>query len=100
MVDGGWQHLGLGVKCKVDEIRRPCCVSVTILLTLTLCFYPLPLHAPDFKTGLTIAIEGQPNKIVEFQHVKQARGAASTKTKCKNMITGATLERTIQAKER
>ncbi|GMI31735.1 hypothetical protein TrCOL_g8319 [Triparma columacea] len=53
----------------------------------------------DFKTGLTIAIDGQPNKIIEFQHVKQARGAASTKTKFKNMITGATLQKTVQAAE-
>jgi len=31
--------------------------------------------------------------------VKQARGAASTKTKFKNMVTGATLQRTVQASE-
>ncbi|GMH61772.1 hypothetical protein TL16_g03333 [Triparma laevis f. inornata] len=53
----------------------------------------------DFKTGLTIQIDGQPTKIVEFQHVKQARGAASTKTKFKNLITGNTLQKTVQASE-
>ncbi|GMH81848.1 hypothetical protein TrVE_jg1683 [Triparma verrucosa] len=53
----------------------------------------------DFKTGLTIQIDGQPTKIIEFQHVKQARGAASTKTKFKNLLTGATLQKTVQASE-
>ncbi len=53
----------------------------------------------DFKTGLTIQVDGEPIKIIEFQHVKQARGAASTKTKFKNLITGATLQRTVQAAE-
>ena len=31
--------------------------------------------------------------------MKQARGAASTKTKFKNLVTGATLQRTVQASE-
>ena len=37
--------------------------------------------------------------MLEFQHVKQARGAASTKAKFKNLISGTTLQRTVQASE-
>ena len=30
----------------------------------------------DFKTGVTIELEGQPYQVVDFQHVKPGKGAA------------------------
>ncbi|GMI60708.1 hypothetical protein ScalyP_jg6352 [Parmales sp. scaly parma] len=53
----------------------------------------------DFKTGLTVNLDGVPTKIVDFSHSKTARASASTKTKFKNLLTGTTLERTVKASE-
>ncbi len=51
--------------------------------------------AGDFKNGTTFEMEGQVYQIVEFQHVKPGKGAAFVRTKLKNVITGATVERTF-----
>lgn len=37
----------------------------------------------DFKTGVTIELEGQPYQVVEFQHVKPGKGAAFVRAKLK-----------------
>ncbi len=54
----------------------------------------------DFKTGLTIEIEGDVYQIVEFQHVKPGKGAAFVRAKIRNMRTGAVVERTFNAGEK
>lgn len=51
--------------------------------------------AGDFKNGLTFEMDGQVYQVVEFQHVKPGKGAAFVRTKLKNIITGATVERTF-----
>lgn len=51
--------------------------------------------AGDFKNGLTFEMDGQIFQVVEFQHVKPGKGAAFVRTKLKNIITGATIERTF-----
>jgi translation elongation factor P/translation initiation factor 5A len=51
----------------------------------------------DFKTGLTIEIDGAPVKVVEFLHVKPGKGAAFVRSKLKNLITGNTVEKTFRA---
>ena len=52
--------------------------------------------AGDFKNGLTFD-DGQGNvlQVVEFQHVKPGKGAAFVRTKLKNVITGAVIEKTF-----
>lgn len=62
------------------------------------CFH-LPATTSDFKNGLTIEIDGVPNKIMEFLHVKPGKGSAFVRTKIKNMIAGTTQERTFRAGE-
>ncbi|HHY12476.1 MAG TPA: elongation factor P [Firmicutes bacterium] len=54
----------------------------------------------DFRTGVTIEIDGQPWVVVDFQHVKPGKGSAFVRTKIKNVITGAVLEKTFNAGER
>lgn len=54
----------------------------------------------DFRTGVTIEIDGQPWIVVDFQHVKPGKGAAFVRAKIKNVITGAVLERTFNAGEK
>ena len=51
------------------------------------------ISAGDFKNGITLEIDGNVCQIVEFQHVKPGKGAAFVRTKYKNIITGAVLEK-------
>ena len=51
--------------------------------------------AGDFKNGLTFDMDGNVMQVVEFQHVKPGKGAAFVRTKLKNVITGAVIERTF-----
>lgn len=58
------------------------------------------ISTSDFKTGLTIEIEGDVYTIVEFQHVKPGKGAAFVRTKLKNLKTGGVTERKFNASEK
>ena len=51
--------------------------------------------AGDFKNGITFDMDGSVFQVVEFQHVKPGKGAAFVRTKIKNVITGAVIERTF-----
>lgn len=53
------------------------------------------LSAGDFRNGLTFDMDGNVMSIVEFQHVKPGKGAAFVRTKLKNVITGAVIEKTF-----
>jgi elongation factor P len=54
----------------------------------------------DFKTGLTIELEGVAYQVVEFQHVKPGKGAAFVRAKVKNLKTGGTVEKTFRGGEK
>ncbi|MDD3839207.1 MAG: elongation factor P [Clostridia bacterium] len=58
------------------------------------------ISAGDFRKGLTIEIDGDVYSIVDFQHVKPGKGAAFVRTKIKNEITGAILEKTFTPTEK
>lgn len=58
------------------------------------------ISSTDFRTGLTIEIDGAVWQIVEFQHVKPGKGAAFVRTKMKNVVTGAVIERTFNPNEK
>ena len=51
------------------------------------------ITAGDFRNGMTFEEDGNVLQIVEFQHVKPGKGAAFVRTKYKNIITGAVLEK-------
>ncbi len=51
--------------------------------------------AGDFKNGVTFELDNNIFQVVEFQHVKPGKGAAFVRTKLKNIVTGATVERTF-----
>lgn len=53
----------------------------------------------DFRTGLTIELEGTVWRVVEFLHVKPGKGSAFVRTKLKNVQTGNIAERTFRAGE-
>ena len=51
--------------------------------------------AGDFRNGMTFEEEGNVMQIIEFQHVKPGKGAAFVRTKLKNVISGAVVEKTF-----
>lgn len=53
------------------------------------------ITAGDFRKGVTIEWEGGVWTIVDFQHVKPGKGAAFVRTKLRNVITGAVIEKTF-----
>jgi len=57
----------------------------------------MAIEAGDFKTGLTVMVDGDPWQVLDFQHVKPGKGAAILKTKMKNLKTGSTQERNFNA---
>ena len=56
--------------------------------------------AGDFRNGTTFEMEGNVFRVVEFQHVKPGKGSAFVRTKLKNVITGATLEKTFNPSDK
>lgn len=58
------------------------------------------ISSNDFRTGVTIEIDGSVWMVVEFQHVKPGKGSAFVRTKLKNVQTGAVIERTFNAGEK
>lgn len=53
------------------------------------------IDTSDIKNGMTIELEdGEPYKILNFSIMKQARGAAKTTIKFKNLMRGNTVENT------
>lgn len=53
------------------------------------------ITAGEFRNGATFELDGNVFQVVEFQHVKPGKGAAFVRTRLKNVITGATVERTF-----
>ncbi len=58
------------------------------------------ISSNDFRTGVTIELEGGVWQVVDFQHVKPGKGSAFVRTKLKNVKTGAVVERTFNAGEK
>ncbi|MBM7646334.1 elongation factor P [Scopulibacillus daqui] len=54
----------------------------------------------DFRTGLTIEVDGGIWSVIEFQHVKPGKGAAFVRSKLRNLRTGAIQEKTFRAGEK
>ncbi|MBQ3077971.1 MAG: elongation factor P [Clostridia bacterium] len=53
------------------------------------------VSAGDFRNGVTFEMEGNVFQIIEFQHVKPGKGAAFVRTKIRNVISGAVVEKTF-----
>jgi elongation factor P len=58
------------------------------------------VNTNQFKNGMHIELDGQPWRIVEFQHVKPGKGGAFVRTKLKGLASGAVVERTFRAGEK
>ncbi|MDD4802196.1 MAG: elongation factor P [Syntrophomonas sp.] len=54
----------------------------------------------DFKTGVTVELEGNVYAVVDFQHVKPGKGAAFVRAKLKNVKSGGIIEKTFRGGEK
>lgn len=54
----------------------------------------------DFRTGLTVEVDGGIWRVMDFQHVKPGKGAAFVRSKLRNLRTGAVQEKTFRAGEK
>ncbi len=51
----------------------------------------------DIKKGVRLEIDGNPFKVIEFQHVKPGKGAAFVRMKIRNLSSGKVIEKTVHA---
>lgn len=58
------------------------------------------ITAGDFRNGITFELDGNVFQVIEFQHVKPGKGAAFVRTKIKNVMTGAVVEKTFRPTEK
>ena len=54
----------------------------------------------DFRNGMTISMDGNLWTILFFQHHKPGKGNTVVRSKLRNVLTGAVLEKTFRAGER
>jgi elongation factor P len=54
----------------------------------------------DIRKGLKVLMDGAPFVVIDFQFVKPGKGAAFTRTKFKNLLTGGVVERNIRSGEK
>lgn len=59
----------------------------------------LMISSNDFRTGVSIVLDGSVWRVVEFLHVKPGKGSAFVRTKLKSVTSGNTVERTFRAGE-
>ncbi|HEX7056135.1 MAG TPA: elongation factor P [Bacilli bacterium] len=57
------------------------------------------INVNDFKTGLTIEVDGDIYTVLDFQHVKPGKGAAFVRSKLKNLRNGNIVDKTFRAGE-
>jgi elongation factor P len=63
--------------------------------------YPYAMYdTSDIRKNLKVLMDGQPYTVVDFQFIKPGKGAAFTKTKLKNLLTGGVIEKNIRSGEK
>lgn len=58
------------------------------------------IDASDLRKGLKLLIDGQPYIVLECNFVKPGKGAAFTRTRIKNLLTGRNTENNIRSGEK
>ena len=51
----------------------------------------------EIRKGIVIELDGQPVRVLDWSHIKMARGSAQVRLKIQNVRTGSITERTFQA---
>ena len=58
------------------------------------------ISTSDLRRGLTVEIDGGLLAILDYHHLKIGRGSAQVRMKMRNLKTGTTIERSVQAGEK
>lgn len=58
------------------------------------------ISTSDLKKGLVVEMDGDLLRVADFQHVKQGRGSAYVRLTLRNVRSGATVTKTVQAGEK
>jgi elongation factor P len=61
---------------------------------------PSSVDATELRPGLKLLMDGQPYTVIERQFVKPGKGAAFTRTKMKNLLTGRNVENNFRSGEK
>lgn len=80
-----------------SHFKRPS--SGTIKCRSLSIYLSFMISSNDFRTGVTVELDGSVWRVVEFLHVKPGKGSAFVRTKLKNVQTGNTVEKTFRAGE-
>jgi elongation factor P len=54
----------------------------------------------ELRKGVSFELDGEIYKVIEYQHTKVARGAATIRVKLRNLRSGATLEKAFSSSDR
>ena len=55
------------------------------------------ISSGEVRKGIVIELDGQPVRVLDWSHIKMARGSAQVRLKIQNVRSGAITERTFQA---
>lgn len=58
------------------------------------------IDAGELKKGITIELDGQLYQVLDYQHIKMARGSAQVRLKLRDVRAGHTTERVFQASQK
>ena len=58
------------------------------------------IDAGELKKGITIELDGQLYQVLDYQHIKMARGSAQVRLKLRDIRAGHTTERVFQASQK
>jgi len=58
------------------------------------------INAGELRKGITIELDGQPYQVLDYQHIKIARGSAQVRLKLRDVRAGHTTERVFQASQK
>ncbi|PNH11005.1 Elongation factor P [Tetrabaena socialis] len=89
----------LRTPARVSAFRAGAAPRLAIRSRTPLVVLSATVSTNDFKNGLTVEIDSQPYKVVEFLHVKPGKGAAFVRSKLRSFISGGVVEKTFRAGE-
>ncbi len=58
------------------------------------------LYASELRKGITVELDGQLYRVLDYHHLKLGRGSAQVRLKLRDIRAGHTIERTFQSSER
>ena len=89
-----------GLLAMATAFAPPAATNNYVLSRSSTTSLSVAVDTSEIKNGLTIELDGEPYKVLNFSIMKQARGAAKTTIKFKNLKRGNTIENTYRSGEK